>query len=160
MPVITGDSGNNELLGTTGNDTLYGQGGNDFLFGNAGDDQLFGGDGVDALSGAAGNDRIDGGAGTDRVTYFLETGTRGVMIDLGAGTATDTYGTTDTLVSIEQAYGSDFADRLTGGATTGELLGGRAGDDHRREQFLSLWTHCGSARRKPQTRGLHQAVRP
>ncbi|MBE2278278.1 MAG: hypothetical protein IAE87_18510 [Rhodobacteraceae bacterium] len=129
MPVITGDSGNNELLGTTGNDTLYGQGGNDFLFGNAGDDQLFGGDGVDALSGAAGNDRIDGGAGTDRVTYFLETGTRGVMIDLGAGTATDTFGTTDTLIGIERVYGSERADQLTGSGGASELLFGRAGDD-------------------------------
>ncbi len=129
MPVITGSAGNDELLGTVGDDTLYGLGGNDFLFGNTGDDRLFGGDGLDALSGAAGNDHIDGGAGTDRVTYFLETGTRGVTVDLGAGTATDTFGNTDRLVSIEQAYGSDLADRLTGGAATGDLLGGRAGDD-------------------------------
>jgi len=87
--------------------------------------------------GLAGNDTIDGGSGQDRVRYDRDAtygGTKGVVVDLGSGTATDGFGNTDTLVSIEQVEGTSTGDTLTGGngplpsGTSYELLG-RGGDD-------------------------------
>jgi Ca2+-binding RTX toxin-like protein len=129
MAILTGDAGNNSLTGTTTADTLDGFAGNDTLQGLGGADLLRGGGGNDALIGSEGADTLDGGDGIDQVAYFLDGGTQGVVVDLGAGTAVDTFGTQDRLVSIEQAYGSNLADTLRGGALTGDLLVGRGGND-------------------------------
>ncbi len=87
--------------------------------------------------GLGGNDSFDGGAGQDRVRYDRDAqygGSAGVTVNLATGTATDGFGTTDTLVSIEQVTGTDQADNLTGGDAALALgqtyeLYGRAGDD-------------------------------
>jgi hypothetical protein len=78
-------------------------------------DNFTGSDGKDRFSGVDGNDTFDGGAGRDEVDYWwsqFADGTSGVTVDLAAGTATDPYGDTDTLISIEQVRGSDFADQI------------------------------------------------
>lgn len=136
MVVKKGNNKDNVIDGTASADTLYGRGGNDTLSGLAGADKLYGEAGIDILKGGLGNDRLDGGAGIDRVTYFNDGGTRGVSVDLTSGKAT--RGTeTDTLVSIEDVFGSLYADVIFGNAAANKLSGsngddqlfGRAGDD-------------------------------
>ena len=88
--------------------------------------------------GLAGDDLFQGSVnGYETVSYRKDAnyvdengnyGTSGVYVDLVAGTATDGYGDTDTLVSIEQIRGSDYADTLLG-SIDGERLRGEEGDD-------------------------------
>ncbi|MDD2828335.1 MAG: M10 family metallopeptidase C-terminal domain-containing protein, partial [Sulfuricurvum sp.] len=59
--IITGTSGNDNLVGGVGNDTLSGLEGNDTLLGLGGND---------ILSGGLGDDIMDGGAGVDTLTYI------------------------------------------------------------------------------------------
>jgi Ca2+-binding RTX toxin-like protein len=130
---ITGNASDNNLWGDDGNDTLAGGDGSDWLDGGNGSDVLQGGAGVDRFSGGAGNDTIDGGDGRDQVTYFNDYGNQpitgsGVKVNLATGVATDNWGHTDTLVSIEDVSGSRFADKITGNAAANFLSGG-AGDD-------------------------------
>ncbi|NML45783.1 calcium-binding protein, partial [Ramlibacter sp. G-1-2-2] len=143
--IMNGDAKDNDLIGTPGadtingldgNDTLEGQGGNDFLDGGAGNDSLLGGAGQDVLVGGAGNDTLDGGAITDLVNYTdlnwvrFDGATTGVVVDLGAGTAQDGQGGTDTLVNINWVSGTQYDDRLTGAATNiFEQFEGGAGND-------------------------------
>jgi len=54
--------------------------------------------------------------------------TLGVTVNLAAATATDNWGNTDTLVSIENVQGSPYADTLIGDAGNNLLEGGN-GDD-------------------------------
>lgn len=62
---ILGGQGNDLILGGAGNDYLVGGAGNDLLFGGAGDDWLFGEEGDDLLIGGDGDDHLDGGDGFD-----------------------------------------------------------------------------------------------
>ncbi len=79
-----------------------------------------------SFSGEGGNDTLNGGAGTDRANYQFDPAA--VTVDLAAGTAKDGRGGTDTLISIEEVRGSNFADTITGDANANFLDGG-AGDD-------------------------------
>jgi Ca2+-binding RTX toxin-like protein len=126
---LFGERGNDTLLGGDGNDSLDGGADDDSLDGGAGDDSLNGGAGSDTLIGGAGNDRIDGGAvrsDLDRVDHSADPA--GVTVDLGAGTAVDGWGGTDTIANVRGAVGSAFGDTLTGTAGDDTLDGG-AGDD-------------------------------
>ena len=110
-----------------GNDVLWGLGGADTLSSGIGDDTLYGGAGDDGLSGGDGNDLIDGGDGDDTVDYSAAAAA--VMVNLGLAGVQDTLGAgIDRLVSIENAVGSAFDDRLTGHAGDNRLYGG-VGDD-------------------------------
>ncbi|NBC32171.1 MAG: tandem-95 repeat protein, partial [Alphaproteobacteria bacterium] len=118
-------------------DVIGGLGGDDQINGGAGDDRLFGDTGNDLLRGDAGNDELTGGAGTDTADYDSETGGNPVTVDLSAGTATDTYGDTDSLTSIENVIGTAGNDDITGDANDNTITGnggadtidGGAGDD-------------------------------
>ncbi|MEC9345728.1 MAG: tandem-95 repeat protein [Pseudomonadota bacterium] len=143
---FTGTSGNDTLNGTAGNDSiaalqgddvvLAGDGddrilaasGADTVAGGAGNDLIFGGAGSDTLSGNEGADLIDGGDGSDFVDFGSEFGASGVVVDLSAGTATDTDGNADTLVGIENVLGSFNDDTLTGDAGDNSLAGGSGND--------------------------------
>lgn len=107
-------------------------------------DTFTGAAGFQSFSGTGGNDTIDGGEGDDEINY---NSTRddfatesGVIVDLEAGTSTDKFGDTDTLISIEQVRGSDFADQIKGDGQNNRLRGeegddtleGGAGDDQLR----------------------------
>jgi Ca2+-binding RTX toxin-like protein len=183
---LTGGSADDELDGGDGTDTIHGNGGNDNIRGddggniNQGNDQLFGEAGDDRFKGGAGNDLIDGGADWDRVEYNLETtfegddATHGVIVNLSgaalvnvsvagiaitsvaAGSAIDSRNYIDTLVAIEDIWGTGYddiivadvgensldgysgadtlkggleADFLVGGAGNDILDGGTGGDD-------------------------------
>jgi Ca2+-binding RTX toxin-like protein len=118
------------------------------LNGGTGDDVMTGAELDDTLRGGSGNDFMDGGDGNDTVRYNgLDGGpatTSGAFVNLSddwatfdfngiqttvaGGTATDSWGDTDTLASIENARGSDFDDVLVGNAGDNSL-DGRAGND-------------------------------
>ena len=95
--------------------------------GSAFDDSLLGYDNsgtgyLEFFRGGAGNDFINGDLGEDVVDYKNSTGA--VTVDLAAGTAADGFGGTDTLVSIEDARGSDgFGDTLIGNSGANTLWG-------------------------------------
>ncbi|NRF69849.1 S8 family serine peptidase [Aquincola sp. S2] len=98
----------------------------DDLYGTQADDTLNGRDGDDLLQGFGGDDLLDGGSGSD--SSFYSDAVAGVVVDLGAGSASGGAGN-DRLISIENAWGSSFDDRLLGGAGDNELYGG-PGADH------------------------------
>jgi Ca2+-binding RTX toxin-like protein len=132
---ISGGAGNDTLAGLAGNDTLEGGLDNDVLDGGDGVDQLFGGDGNDSilggagadnLVGGAGDDTLDGGADADTVQYHDATGP--ITVDLALGTASGAGIGADNLISIENVYGSQYADTLTGDAN-GNSLNGNDGND-------------------------------
>jgi len=118
------------IIGSNQNDTLRGSGGGDYFHGHAGADLIESYNGEDTLVGGAGNDTIRGGNGGDMVGYFLESGTQGVTVDLRAGTATDSWGDSDTLEGIEYVHGTDRNDTLLGSDEHGDRFFGRDGDDY------------------------------
>ena len=121
-----------EIDGSEHDDTLRGDDGDNFIDGREGDDLIEGRGGeFDNFRGSQGNDTIDGGAGTDRAEYHRDAergGGAGVTVDLAAGTATDGFGDTDTLISIEDVRGTDQADTIIGDDAD-NFFEGRAGDD-------------------------------
>ena len=111
---LTGDNNSNGLSGNGGNDHLYGLGGDDFL--NSG----------------TGNDTLDGGAGNDWAIYGnFDNGsvTTGVTVSLAISGPQNTgsFGI-DTLISIENLQGTQFADTLTGNSGA-NIIWGNGGDD-------------------------------
>jgi Ca2+-binding RTX toxin-like protein len=109
--------------------------GGDTLFGSSGADTFAGGAGIDYLMGFQGNDILDGtddpsegGNGYDVLSYEQETGSAGANIDLTAGTATDTYGDTDTITDFEDLRGSRNGDTIRGSGAAENFLG-LAGND-------------------------------
>ena len=101
-----------------------------------GDDYINGGDGDDDINAGPGNDTIDGGDGRDDINYNDDgddndnhNDGHGIILNLSgsaitnvdaegrhadnvaAGTAIDTWGTTDTISNIEVIYGSDAGGR-------------------------------------------------
>jgi predicted cobalt transporter CbtA len=97
--VLTGDRGDNELVGGRGNDTLDGR---------AGDDRLLGGEGNDTLIGGPGNDRLDGGAGVDTARISVSR-SQATVTRNGDGTSSLAVGAdgTDTASGVEQYQFSD-----------------------------------------------------
>jgi Ca2+-binding RTX toxin-like protein len=98
---MSGNDGNDTLIGGPKNDTLYGNSGNDRLYGNSGNDRLYGNSGIDRLYGGPGNDTLVGGVGNDTL-----------------------YGD----VGNDRLHGGSGNDRLHGGSGNDRLVGG-FGDD-------------------------------
>jgi Ca2+-binding RTX toxin-like protein len=116
--------------GTNGGDTLYGTGGSD---------QLNGLNGNDSLKGFGGADRLDGGAGIDTVSYGDSSA--GVAVNLATGRGFGGSAEGDTLISIENVFGSNFNDTIIGtpdwhnnnkfyGGEGNDVLKGGGGDDY------------------------------
>ncbi|WP_395010431.1 tandem-95 repeat protein, partial [Undibacterium sp.] len=123
---IWGDDGANDIFGQGGDDILSGAGGSDFLSGDDGDDKIFGELGDDYLIGGTGNDTLDGGDGIDYASYFGATGP--VIVNLTLGSASGAGIGLDTLISIENVLGSNYADRIIGSAAN-EFFMAREGND-------------------------------
>ena len=125
---LDGGDGWDRLVGGPGDDELDGGDDRDLLEGGLGDDELDGAQGHDILSGGPGADNLDGGIGTDVADYFNSDAA--VTIDLSTNTATGSGGEAqgDTLTNIENIFGSNHNDVLTGGAGRNSLRGG-PGDD-------------------------------
>ncbi|SNS29090.1 calcium-binding protein [Tropicimonas sediminicola] len=105
------------------------------------DDTMIGDGNDNAFRGLEGDDLIKGGGGMDVARYEKDAnygGTAGVSVNLAKGTATDGFGDTDTLVSIENAYGSESGDTLIGnngdntfrGNGGNDTIRGAGGKDH------------------------------
>ncbi len=111
--------------GADGNDTL------------SGIEHIVASDYGDSLTGLSTEwSNMVGNKGHDTMTGFLTAMTvvsywddpTGVTVDLDAGTATDGWGDTDTLINISGVQGSNYGDSLTGNAN-GNFFDGHEGDD-------------------------------
>ena len=80
----------------------------------------------ESFEGREGNDTINGLGGFDRVDYSSSAGA--VVINLASGTASDGYGSIDTLIGIEGIRGSAFNDQITGSGNA-DRLSGNGGND-------------------------------
>ncbi|RJF87999.1 calcium-binding protein [Oleomonas cavernae] len=118
-----GDAQSDQLTDIT---NLVGSGFNDVLGGTSANNGLNGGLGDDRLTGGAGGDQLIGGDGLDMILYSASS--VGVTVDLGLSTASGGDAQGDTLSSIENVIGSNFADSLTGNAGDNRLYG-LDGDD-------------------------------
>jgi uncharacterized delta-60 repeat protein len=110
------------IQGTAGNDSLRGDFSNNtysYLSGLGGNDRLYSGYGNNILDGGAGNDTVD-------YSYALKS----VTVNLGLTAAQNTVGQNmDTLLNIENVYGSlNAANNLTGNAGDNVLVGGKGND--------------------------------
>jgi Ca2+-binding RTX toxin-like protein len=105
------------LTGSTLDDTLTGD-----KVGNI----LSGLDGADTLQGGAGGDLLDGGNDIDTASYAAST--KGVIVDLLAGSGSSGDSSGDTLIDIENLLGSAFADALSGDDGANKLEGGTGND--------------------------------
>ncbi len=126
--VITFSSIEN-LTGSHGDDVLSGNDDANRLEGGYGDDQLFGRGGDDTLISGPGNEILDGGYGNDTADFRNHSGITVSLAETGAQPIYPpyTYYTT-TLVSIENVFGSDGDDTITGSAGA-NILTGWEGDD-------------------------------
>lgn len=111
---------------------LLGLGGNDILrldatLGTSTTNSILGGFGDDSLISSLGKDLLDGGDGIDQASYIQATSA--VTVNLGLAGAQNTGGAgLDTLVSIENLGGSNFADLLTGNNLANLIEGGLGND--------------------------------
>ncbi len=121
-------SGNDVITGTSGNDDQQ-------LVGfDTGNDRYNMGAGDDEVAGGIGNDTIAGGTGFDRIsfretTYNLgDSATRGITVNVTAGTILDCWGGTDRFTSVEAFEGSRFNDTFIGNGARNEFSGLRGRD--------------------------------
>ena len=114
------------IVGTDGNDTITGTAVADSIYARAGDDQVNAGAGDDELDGGPGKDDLSGGDGEDAVLY---SGSTPVDASLDATRNDGAAGENDFIKDdVEDLYGGDGNDKLTGNARANTLDGG-AGDD-------------------------------
>jgi Ca2+-binding RTX toxin-like protein len=106
--------------------TINGTNGGDSLYGTASGDTINGLNGNDSLKGFGGADRLDGGAGIDTVFYGDSTAGVGVNLATGSGVGGSAQG--DTFISIENVFGSNFNDTITGTSVANQLHGGEGND--------------------------------
>lgn len=115
---------------------LSGEGGNDTLLGGSSSDIISGGSGDDVLSGGAGNDLIDGGAGTDHVSEKADTSFAVIDVTITSqATGSDTPTGAERIVLVG-GPGSNKLDAslasisviLIGGSGNDTLLGGSSAD--------------------------------
>ena len=128
---IDGGDGNDILDGGSGNDVITGGNDDDTISGGSGNDNLMGEDGDDIISGGSGTDTINGGTTGetlgDTVDYSAESGA--VNLNLDTGTASqDGTGSSDTLISIENAIGGSGANTYRGTAGNNVFAGNGTSD--------------------------------
>ena len=112
------------LFGSTFDDTLEGNELANVFVGWDGNDRSAGLGGFDYFNADDGDDAFDGGSGDDLVYYDFAPGP--VTVDLAAGRSVG-HGA-DAFVSIEDVYGSKFADHITGNAGPNWLHGYNGAD--------------------------------
>ncbi|MFK7876684.1 MAG: hypothetical protein AB8B71_13040 [Paracoccaceae bacterium] len=124
----SGEGVSDEIGTHSGVEDLIGSHYSDLLIGNVGVNLLAGLGGDDTLVGGNGDDELVGGDGLDQVNYYNDGGALGVVVSLGLKVASDTFGDTDLLSSIENVLGSDLADTIAGDEF-GNVITGNAGVD-------------------------------
>ena len=134
--VLEGTIGINVLSGAGGNDSISALGSSDTVFGGEGADTIDGGLGSDTIDGGNGDDSLNGGGQRDTISFASATTAAsvsngvsiGARVNLGTTGPQDTGYGMDTLVSFEDAEGTQFVDFLFGGSTGNSLYGGGDGD--------------------------------
>jgi len=122
---IQGDENGNFLRGDAGNDTLVGGGEADILWGGLGDDVLHGGFADGSSEGGEGY--YGGSIAINTASYTDANG--GVTVDLNlTGPQNTTSAGFDTLVNIQDLWGSQFDDVLAGNAQNNFLQGNNGND--------------------------------
>jgi Ca2+-binding RTX toxin-like protein len=114
------------INGTNSKDILFGTNIADTINGGDGNDLIFAGGGNDILIGGKGGDVIDGGDGIDLASYADSSS--GVWINLATNSNHGGTAEGDTLLNIENIWGSKFDDFLTGDAGNNSLTGGFGND--------------------------------
>ncbi len=144
---LSGEVGNDTLVGSDGNDWLVGDEGEDNLQGFAGDDLLYidaedsfidGGDGtdiaivttIDAVTLDLGTTNLEMVIGNDGDDIFTHSGNYTVVMEGGNGNDTLTGGTNDDVLN-----GGDGNDIITGGLGGDILTGGNGADIFRYNSF-------------------------
>jgi Ca2+-binding RTX toxin-like protein len=134
---LSGDNGNDTLIGSASNDTLDGGAGDDGIHGGAGNDLINGGAGNDSIGGGLGNDTIIGGDGNDFANG--DAGDDSVIGSVGNDTLRGGDGN-DTLLGVagddnlngmagdDSILGGVGQDAISGGAGNDTLDGGRNDD--------------------------------
>ncbi len=125
---IDGSTGNDNLVGTNGDDVICAGPGNDTISARRGNDIVLGEDGNDLAQLGGGNDQFDGGIGSDTVAYNEGAATGGGSIHLGAQSGSAGGLGLDTYTSVENAWGTEFNDTITGSAGDNVIVG-RGGND-------------------------------
>ena len=120
IEALSGSAFADILGGASNDDTLSGGYGNDWLLGLAGADTLRGDAGNDVLNGGAGADVLDGGGGDD-VAYYRDASAGVVASLVSGGSGGEAAG--DTYTAVENLWGSDFSDRLTGDNASNQVYG-------------------------------------
>ena len=114
-----------DILWTEFNDSTVTE--DDEFYGTAANETFEGGLGDDYFNSSPGDDTYKGGAGTfDQVNFAFDPA--GVTANLRTRSATDGWGDSDTLLSIESLRGSGFDDVLIGNGGR-NYIRGLAGDD-------------------------------
>lgn len=98
------------------------------IYGTSGADKAKGASGDDVFVGSKGSDIYSGGTGVDTVSY--EKSAVGVSVDMDKSIQSRQTGDAsyDQLKSIENLWGSDYADRFYGNSGDNLLAGGGGGD--------------------------------
>lgn len=130
-----GDAAGDQLISVeriftaaSGSNSITGDAQANILFAGSGNDQLRGLDGNDLLQGGFGGDLLNGGAGFDTADY--RTSTLGVFVNLRTGVVSRGEAAGDTLLSIENVFGSDSQDRdILVGSQFANQIRGFDGDD-------------------------------
>ncbi|MGB3401489.1 MAG: glycoside hydrolase family 9 protein [Microcoleaceae cyanobacterium] len=126
--IITGTTGNDNLIGTDQQDSITAGNGKDFVEGGAGDDILLGQGHNDIVVGGAGNDLIKGGSGHDYVN-----GSSGEDTVYGQGGNDSVVGSTGNDIlsggnGNDLVLGQEDNDRINGGGGDDTLIGGLGRD--------------------------------
>jgi Ca2+-binding RTX toxin-like protein len=129
---VTGAHAPSLIVTGSGSDFVLGQEFFDNIVTGAGSDQIFADAGDDFLNGGAGNDILDGNVGNDSAFYSFASGNVSVTLtDIVAGHSGGSSSGADgadTLIDIENIFGSNFADTLIGNNVENTLVGGAGGD--------------------------------
>jgi hypothetical protein len=125
--VLEAGSGGITLSGDAGDDRLVGGPGPDVAWGGEGDDVVETGDWDDRIQGEAGADTMGGGPGTDLVSYWTAPGS--VRVTLGDGPGDGAAGENDHVQGdVENLEGSTSDDVLVGDGGPNELAGSLGSD--------------------------------
>ena len=139
MAYLSGNSGNNYIVGTLATDVINGAHGNDTLLSGIGDDSVFGSDGDDVIFNDFGNDLLDGGTGIDTIDFSyvaladdgsVDQNHVGVTFDMLTHSVDFGWLGHDRIYNFENVSGSFGNDKILGDNGANALWGGSAGNDY------------------------------